>query len=87
MGFLCLKIACLRASIGTYIWVSLQIMSHSKAVPDDMKPEECKRNVGWSKPPILYIPEKDVIQKELDRSANTHRLTLPYKLESHVSVC
>ena len=52
-----------KALIGTHLGAALRRMSHSKAVPDGLKPQECKRNVAHSKPPIPYIPEKDVMQE------------------------
>ena len=42
--------------------------------------------MGRSKPPILYIPKKDVIQEAVDSSANTLKLTLPHKVELRVPV-
>ena len=61
-------------------------MSHMKVAPDELKPQECERNAGRSKPPIPYIPEKDVIQEAVDPSANMLKLTLPHKVELHVPV-
>ena len=43
-------------------------------------------NAGRSKPPIPYIPERDVIQEAVDSSANTLKLTLPHKVELRVPV-
>ena len=57
-----------------------------KAVPDGLKPQECKRNVGWSKQTILFIPEKYYIQEAEDSSVNALKLILPHKVELHVSV-
>ena len=59
-------------------------MSHVKVAPEGLKPQECERNVGRSKPPIPYIPEKDVIQEVVDSSANTLKLILPHKVELRV---
>ncbi len=56
-------------------------MSHVKAAPEGLNPQECERNAGRSKPPIRYIPEKDVLQEAVDSNANTLKLTLPYKVE------
>jgi hypothetical protein len=61
-------------------------MSHAKVAPEGLKPQECERNAGRSKPPIPYIREKDVIQEAVDSSANTLKLTLPHKVELHVPV-
>ena len=70
--------ACLRAA--------LRRMIHLRAIPDGLKPQECKRNVGQSKPPIPYIPEEDVIQATLDGSANALKLILSHKMEVHAPV-
>jgi hypothetical protein len=61
-------------------------MSHAKVAPEGLKPQECERNTGRSKPLILYIPEKDVLQEAVDSSANMLKLTLPYKVDLHISV-
>ncbi len=61
-------------------------MSHVKVAPGGLKPQECERTVGRSRPPIPYIPEKDVIQEAVDSSANMLKLLLPHKVELHVPV-
>jgi hypothetical protein len=61
-------------------------MSHAKVAPEGLKPQECERNSGRSRPPIPYIPEKDSIQEAVDSSANTLKLTLPHKVELRVPV-
>ena len=61
-------------------------MSHVKVAPGGLKPQECERNVGRSKPPIPYIPKKDVLQEAVESSANTLKLTLPHKVELPVPV-
>ena len=61
-------------------------MSHAKVAPEGLKPQECERIVGRSKPPIPYIPLKDVIQEAIDSSANMLNLTLPHKMELLVPV-
>ena len=61
-------------------------MSHAKVAPEGLKPQECERNAGRSKPPIPYIPEKDVLQEAVESSANTLKLTLPHKVELRVPV-
>ena len=55
-------------------------MSHVKVAPEGLKAQECERNAGRSKPPIQYIPKKDVIQKAVDSGTNTLKLTLPHKV-------
>jgi hypothetical protein len=52
-----------------------------KVAPEGLKPQECERNSGRSKPPIPYIPEKNVIQEAIDSSANMLKLTLSHKVE------
>ena len=59
-------------------------ISHAKVAPEGLKPQE--RTLGGSKPPIPYIPEKDVIQEALDSSANMLKLTWPHKVELHIHV-
>ena len=49
-------------------------MSHAKVALEGLKPQECERNAGRSKPPILYIPEKDDLQEAVESSANTLKL-------------
>ena len=61
-------------------------MSHAKVAPEGLKPQECERNTGRSKPPFLYIPTKDVIQETIDSSANMLKLTLPHKAELRIPV-
>jgi hypothetical protein len=61
-------------------------MSHVKVAPEGLKPQECERNVGRSRPPIPYIPEKDVLQEVVDSSTNTPKLTLPLKVEFRIPV-
>jgi len=56
------------------------------ASPDGLKPQECERNAGWSRPPIPYIPKEDVIQEAMDTAANTLKLTLSHKVGLHVPV-
>jgi hypothetical protein len=72
--------------IGTSLKAAARRMSHTKVAPEGLKPQEGERNVGRSKPPILYIPEKDVIQEAVDSGANTLKLTLPHKVELYVPV-
>ena len=47
--------------IGTSLGAAAARMSHAKAAPEGLRPEECKRNAGRIKPPIPYIPEKDIL--------------------------
>jgi hypothetical protein len=43
--------------------------------------------MGKSRPPIPYIPEKDVIQVVVDSSTKTLKLTLHHKVELHIPIC
>ena len=61
-------------------------MSHVKVAPDSLKPRECERNVGRSRPLIPFIPEKDVIQEATDSSTNTLKLILLHRVELHALV-
>ena len=72
--------------IGTRLGATAARMSHAKAAPEGLRPEECKRNAGRIKPPVPYIPEKDILQEAVESSANTLKLTLPHKVELRVPV-
>jgi hypothetical protein len=71
---------------GTSLSAAARRMSHEKVAPEGLKPRECERNAGRSKPPIPYIPEKDVIQEAVDSGANTLKLTLPHMVELRIPV-
>jgi hypothetical protein len=64
--------------IGTHLGAALRRISHSQTVPDGLKHQVCKQNTGRSKPPIPYIPVKDVLQEVIDSTANTLKLTLSH---------
>ncbi len=72
--------------LGTHLGDTAARMSHAKVAPEGLKPQECKRNVGRSKPLIPYIPKKDIIQEALDFSTYTLKLLLCHKVELHVPV-
>jgi hypothetical protein len=61
-------------------------MSYVKVTSEGLKPQECERNTGRSKPPIPYIPKKDTTQEVVDFSANMLKLTLPHTVVLHVPV-
>ncbi len=61
-------------------------MSHAKVAPEGLKPQECERNVGRSKPPIPYIPKKHNLQEVVESSSNLLKFTLPHKVELCVPV-
>ena len=60
---------------GTSLGAAARRMSHTKVAPEGLKPHEHERNVSRSKPPIPYIPEKDVFQEAVDSSTNMLKLT------------
>ncbi len=72
--------------LGTHLGEAAARMSHAQVAPEGLKPQECEMNMGRSRPPIPYIPEKDVIQEVVDSSTNTLKLMLPHKVELHVPV-
>jgi hypothetical protein len=78
------KSFCKALFYGTSLDAAARRMSHAKVVPEGLKPQECERNVGISKPSIPYIPKKDVIQEAVDSGANMLKLTLPHKVELRV---
>jgi hypothetical protein len=46
----------------TSLHAAARRMSHAKVAPEGLKSQEYERNMGRSRPPIPYIPKKDVIQ-------------------------
>ena len=73
--------------INTPVITALKKMSTAKSTPEGLKPQECERSSGWSKPPIPYMSKRDAVQKSLavDNTANTMKLTLPGNVELRVS--
>ena len=71
--------------VGTPLSIALRNLKMSKAVPDRLKPQDCKRGNGQVKPPIPYIQEKDKLQEAVESTASI-KLTLPTKVELRVSV-
>ncbi len=72
--------------IGKCLRDTAQRMSHTKVAPEGLKPQECERNAGRSKPSIRDNPEKDITQEAVDSSTNTMKLLLPKKVKLHVPV-
>ena len=59
-------------------------MLTSKSIPEGLKPQECERSTGRSKPPISYIPERDAAQDAThDR---TMKVRVSEKLQLTVTV-
>ena len=71
--------------LGTPLDIALRNTKISKAVPEGLKPQECKRGSFRVKPPIPYIPEKDELQEAVESTASI-KLTLPTKVELQMSV-
>jgi hypothetical protein len=71
---------------GTSLGAAARRTSHARVASEGLKPQECGRNACRSKPPILYIPKKDVIQEAVDSSTNMRKLTLSHKVELHAPV-
>ncbi len=73
-------------TLGTSLGKAATRMSHAKVAPEGLKPQECERSMGRSRPPIPYIPVKDVIKEAVDSSANMLKLMLPHRVELRVPV-
>ncbi len=61
----------------------LHTMSLAKSVPDDLKPQECKRLCLREPPPIPYVPVKDEVQEEVSKMRN---LQLKTSLEKDITL-
>ncbi len=55
--------------LGTHLGDAAARMGHMDVAPEGLTPQECERNASRSRPPIPYIPEKDVIKEVVDSSA------------------
>ena len=71
--------------VGTLLSIALRNTNMSEAVLDGIKPQECERGSGRSKPPIPYIQKKDELQEAVESTVSI-KLTLPTKVELRVSV-
>ncbi len=45
-------------------------MSLAKLVPDNLKPQECKRLCLHDPPPVPYVRKKDKVQEEVSKMKN-----------------
>ena len=64
----------------TPLGIALQRMSTAKSIPEVLKPQECERSFGRSKPPVSYIPEKDAVQD------TTHDCTMKVKVSDKMQL-
>jgi hypothetical protein len=55
---------------------NLHTMSLEKAAPEGLKDCECKKMALRERPPILYVPEKDSVQKTVSSFKDNHLNTL-----------
>ena len=68
----------------TPLGAALRRMLTAKSIPEGLKPQECERSSGRSKPPVSYIPEKDAAQDAThDR---TMKVRVSEKLQLTVTV-
>ncbi len=51
-------------------------MSTSKSNPEGLKPQECERSSGRSKPPISYIPAAMDTPKVINKVRLSEKMTL-----------
>ena len=51
-------------------------MSTSKSSPEGLKPQECERSSGGSKPPISYIPTAMDTTKVINKIKVSNKMTL-----------
>jgi hypothetical protein len=55
-------------------------MLTAKSTPEGLKPQECERSSGRSKPPVSYIPKKD------DAQDATHDCTTKVKVSEKMQL-
>jgi hypothetical protein len=62
-------------------------MSTSKAVPDGLKNQECKKGNRKKRPPIPYVPMVDEIQEAVNKGKEySYKIKLPDKTEFSVPI-
>jgi hypothetical protein len=63
---------------GTKLGQALQVMSMSKAVPEGLKNQECKKGNGKKRPPIPYVPVVDEVQEAIAKGKDfSYKIKLP----------
>ena len=73
--------------LGTKLGKALQIMSTSKAVPDGLKNQECKKGNKKKRPPIPYMPVVDEVQEAVSKGKDfSYKIKLPDKTEFSVPI-
>ena len=70
---------------GTELGRSLEKMSQAKLIPDGLKTSECERNLNY-RPPIPYVPDKDIVQDSVAAKHPADKVKLPGNLEWAVPV-
>jgi hypothetical protein len=61
------------------------MMSLTKAVPEGIKDRECKRITFCKRPPVLYVPKKDIVQEIASAFKNDQ--SLKTSIEEDAELC
>ena len=73
--------------LGTKLGQALQVMSTSKAVPEGLKNQECKKGNQKKRPPILYVPIVYEVQEAIVKGKEyPYKIKLPDKTEFSVPI-
>ncbi len=71
--------------LGTKLGQALQVMSTTKAVPEGLKNQECKKGNRKKCPPIPYVPMVDEVQEAVSKGKDfSYKIKLPNKTEFSV---
>jgi hypothetical protein len=63
-------------------------MSMSKAVPEGLKNQECKKGNHKKRPPIPYVPVVDEVQEAVSKGKDfSYKIKLPDKTQFSVPIC
>jgi hypothetical protein len=72
--------------LGTKLGQALQVMSMSKAVPEGLKNQECKKGNRKKHPSIPYVPVGDVVQEAISKGKDFSYNKLPDKTKFSVPI-
>ena len=73
--------------LGTKLGQALQVMSMSKAVPEGLKNQECKKGNRKKRPPIPYVPVVDEVQEAISKGKDfSYKIKLPNKTKFSVPI-
>ena len=61
-------------------------MSLTKAVPEGLKDQECKKGSRAKRPPIPYVPVVDPVQDVVNAKDHPMKIKLPDKTEIQVPI-